>query len=207
MEDRWLNWAKRLQAIASTGVHFGQHEYDRERYEEVAAIAQQMLAALGQVPIKAITNLVPDFAQGYATPKIDVRGAVFCDKRILLVRERTDGLWTLPGGYADVGLSAAENVEKEIFEEASLTVKAANLYAVRHKAKHQYDPDTRDFYKFFFICERLDTREPEPGFETLDADFFALDELPPLSEGRVIAADIATAFEHWRNPGRETVFD
>ncbi len=207
MEDRWLNWAKRLQAIASTGVHFGQHEYDRERYEEVAAIAQQMLAALGQVPIKAITNLVPDFAQGYATPKIDVRGAVFCDKRILLVRERTDGLWTLPGGYADVGLSAAENVEKEILEEASLTVKAANLYAVRHKAKHQYKPDTRDFYKFFFICERLDAREPEPGFETLDADFFALEELPPLSEGRVIAGDIATAFEHWRDPGRETVFD
>lgn len=207
MEDRWLHWAKRLQAIASTGIHFGHHEYDRERYQEVASIAQQMLALLGQVPINVIANLVPDFAQGYATPKIDVRGAVFNGEEILLVRERTDGLWTLPGGYADVGLSAAENVEKEVLEEANLTVKAANLFAVRHKAKHGYKPDTRDFYKFFFICERVDSRPPQPGLETLDADFFPLQALPPLSLGRVIAADINAAFEYKHDPSRETLFD
>ena len=207
MEDSWLSWAKRLQAIASTGIHFGQHAYDRERYEEVASIAQQMLAALGDVPINVIADLVPDFAKGYATPKIDVRGAVFRDERVLMVRERTDGLWTLPGGYADVGLSAAENVEKEIREEANLRVKAANLYAIRHKAKHKYKPDTRDFYKFFFICEPLDTAQPEPGFETMDADFFSLQALPPLSQGRVIAADIAAAYEYRRSPRRDTLFD
>lgn len=207
MEDLWLGWAKRLQAIASTGLHFGAHDYDKERYAEVGEIAQQMLAALGQVPINRIQELVPDFAQGYATPKIDVRGAVFEGEQILLVRERTDGLWTLPGGYADVGLSAAENVVKEISEEANLQVKARQLYAVRHKAKHAYTPDTRDFYKFFFLCERLDEALPAAGSECLDAGFFARGQLPALSLGRVINADIDAAFLHRQDPRRFTAFD
>ena len=207
MEDQWLQWAKRLQAIASTGLHFGDADFDKERYAEVAAIAQQMLASLGEVPLRRIQALVPDFAQGYATPKVDVRGAVFDGERILLVRERTDGLWTLPGGYADVGLSAAENVVKEIHEEAGLSVRARQLYAVRHKAKHGYRPDTRDFYKFFFICEQIDAVPPQPGMETLDAAFFSEGELPALSTGRIIAEDIAAAFQHRNDPRRLTVFD
>ncbi len=207
MEDPWLAWAKRLQAIASTGLHFGAHDYDKERYAEVGEIAQQMLAALGEVPIRRIQDLVPDFAQGYVTPKIDVRGAVFDGDAILLVRERTDGLWTLPGGYADVGLSAAENVVKEIAEEANLPVSAQRLYAVRHKAKHAYKPDTRDFYKFFFLCDRLDEAIPVAGSECLDAGFFAAAELPALSMGRVIQADIDAAYAHREDPGRLTIFD
>ena len=207
MENQWLQWAKRLQAIASTGLHFGTADYDKERYAEVAEIAQQMLANLGDVPLHRIQGLVPDFAQGYATPKVDVRGAVFEGERILLVQERTDGLWTLPGGYADVGLSAAENVEKEIYEEAGLQVRARQLYAVRHKAKHGYRPDTRDFYKFFFICEQLDDTVPAAGAETLAAGFFSADELPDLSTGRIIAQDIAAAFGHRNDPRRLTLFD
>lgn len=207
MEDQWLTWAKRLQAIASTGLHFGADEYDRERYAEIGDIAQHMLATLGEVPIRRIQQLVPDFAQGYATPKVDVRGAVFDGQKVLLVRERTGGLWTLPGGYADVGLSAAENVEKEISEEANLFVKAHKLYAVRHKAKHAYTPDTRDFYKFFFLCERQDSAAPAPGAETLAAEFFKLSELPALSMGRVIRGDIETAFSFQAQPQRFTIFD
>ena len=207
MEDQWLQWAKRLQAIASTGLHFGVGDYDKERYAGVAHIAQAMLAALGDVPLRSIQGLVPDFAQGYATPKVDVRGAVFDGERILLVQERTDGLWTLPGGYADVGLSAAENVVKEIHEEAGIEVRARQLYAVRHKAKHGYRPDTRDFYKFFFICEQMNDSYPQPGTETTAADFFAQDELPSLSTGRIIAEDVAAAFRHRNDPRRLTVFD
>ena len=85
MEDQWLQWAKRLQAIASTGLHFGAADYDKERYAEVGEIAQLMLSALGEIPLQRIQALVPDFAQGYATPKVDVRGAVFDGERILLV--------------------------------------------------------------------------------------------------------------------------
>ncbi len=207
MEGQWLAWAKRLQALASTGLYFTDAEHDRERYAEVAEIANAMLAGLGDVPIDRIAELVPDFAQGYATPLIDVRGAVFSGNQILLVRERADGFWTMPGGYADVGLSAAQNVEKEISEEAGLEVKARRLYCVRHKAKHAYRPDIRDFYKMFFICESLGEAPPVPGIETTEVAYFDTDALPELSRGRTIAADVAEAVAHRDDPRRSVVFD
>lgn len=207
MEDQWLTWAKRLQAIASTGLHFGESDFDKERYQDVHNIANEMLATLGNVPIKTITNLVPDTAEGYATPKVDVRGAVFKADKILLVKEKLDGLWTLPGGYADVCFSPSENIEKEIIEEAGIRVKAERLYGLVHKARHEYDMDTRDFYKLYFLCRHIDDAEPRAGAETLDAGYFSLDELPPLSTGRVIEKHIRLAAEYLTNPGRPPAFD
>jgi ADP-ribose pyrophosphatase YjhB (NUDIX family) len=207
MEDQWLAWAKRLQALASTGLHFDVSEHDNERYREIAQIAQNMLASLGQVPLLQIMNMHTDVAESYATPLIDVRGAVFRGDDILLVQEKTDQRWTLPGGYADVGLSAAQNIEKEIAEEANLTVKARALYAVKHKAKHRYKPDVRDFYKFFFLCEQIDDTLPEAGYECLSADYFDPRQLPELSTGRVIAADIEAAYAFRADPSRFTAFD
>ena len=209
MESEWLTWAKRLQAIASTGLHFTRDEHDRERFAEVGGIAEAMLAALGSVPIERIRGLVSDFAQGYATPKVDVRGALIEDGRILLVRERSDGRWTLPGGFADIGLSAAENVEKEIREEAGLTVAARRLYGLRHKAKRPYEPDARDFYKLFFLCERTDgaAARPEAGAETSEARFFLPDALPELSLARVIESDIEAAFAAHSGTLRSPLFD
>lgn len=197
MEDQWLRLAKRLQAIGSTGLFFAQDPHDKERYEEVAEIANQMLSMLGDTSVSRIRSLVSDFAKGYATPKVDVRGAVIRDDKVLMVREGTDGLWTLPGGYADVGLSPQENIVKEIWEEAGLRVDVTGLYAVRHKAKHEYDADARDFYKLFFACRPLDDVEPRPsGLETTEVSYFRIDELPPLSRGRVIEEDIAAAFDY-----------
>lgn len=207
MEPQWLTYAKRLHAIASTGLHFSQDQYDRERYEEVEAIAIEMMAALGTVPIERINDLISDSARGYATPKVDVRGAILENDAILLVRERSDGLWTLPGGFADVGRSAAKNVEKEVAEEAGLNVAARRLYGVRHKAGTSYPADIRDFYKMFFICDRLDDLPPEPGPETSDVSFFRLGELPPLSTGRVMEADIEAAFVFAAEPQRPAFFD
>lgn len=207
MEDLWLSWAKRLQSLASTGLHFCNAKYDAERYQEIGDIANAMLASLGSVPIARIVALVPDFAQSYATPLVDVRGAVFRDDRILLVREAVDGLWTLPGGYADVGVSAGENVVKEVWEEATLRVQAKSLYAVRHKARHAYDADVRDFYKLFFLCEAPAGQEARPGPETSEVGFFSAYALPPLSTGRVIAEDIEMAFAHRRNPAAPIHFD
>ena len=203
----WLAWAKRLQAIASTGMHYTRGQYDKERYAEIAAIANGMLAALANVPVSRIHNLVPDFATGYSTPLVDVRGAVFEGDKILLVREISDGLWTLPGGFADVGKSPGENVVKEVWEEATIRVTPAALYGVRHKAKHEYDPDTRDFYKLFFLCERLDDCPPQPGAETAAVGFFGRDEIPPLSSGRILAKDLAAAFEFKANPHELSLFD
>jgi ADP-ribose pyrophosphatase YjhB (NUDIX family) len=207
MEPQWLAYAKRLQAIASTGLHFSRDQFDQERYEEIATIANEMLATLGTVPIERIEGLISEFAQGYATPKVDVRGALIEGDAILLVRERSDGLWTLPGGFADVGRSAARNVEKEMHEEAGLHVSARRLYCVRHKAGASYPPDVRDFYKMFFLCSRLDDSPPQPGPETIEVRFFPLGDLPPLSTARVIEADIEAAFSFTAEPQRPTVFD
>ena len=207
MEDLWLASAKRLQALAATGLHFASDPYDQERFEEIAALAETLLGAIGEVPADRIRGLLPDFAQGYVTPKIDVRGAVISDGHVLLVRELSDGLWTLPGGYAEVGLTAGANIEKEIFEEAGVRVAARRLYAVRHKASHDYDPDVRDFYKLFFLCEQLDDAVPEPGLETGGADFFTPDALPALSKGRVLEKDIVAAIEFQRDPTRACLFD
>jgi len=202
-----LNWAKRLHSLAATGLHFGTDDFDRERYEEIANIAKAMMGSLGNVPVERIRDLVSDSGQGYVTPQIDVRGAVIRGGKILLVQEKSDGLWTLPGGYADVGLSAAENVAKEIFEEASLQVAVDKLYCVRHKAKHGYDADVRDFYKFYFLCHCPGDHLAKPGLETQAAEFFALQSLPPLSTGRVIGADLHLAFEHQANAHMPTLFD
>ena len=207
MEDFWLALAKRLQSIASTGMHYSRAEFDKERYAEVASIANDMLASLGNVPVARIEGLVPDFATGYATPKVEVRGAVIRDERVLLIREACDGLWALPGGFADVGISPAENIVKEVREEASLQVSATAIYGIRHKAKHEYDPDVRDFYKIFFLCESLDDADPAPGLEATEARFFGLDDLPPLSTGRVLRKDIEAAFLFRDDPKNVLLFD
>ncbi|MGC5702095.1 NUDIX hydrolase [Pseudomonas sp. NFXW11] len=207
MESRWLTHAKRLQAIASTGLHFCRDEHDRERYQEIADIAHQMLAQLGDVPLERITDLVSDFAQRYSTPMVEVRGALIEDERILLVREQHDGLWALPGGYADVGLSAGENIIKEIHEEAGLKVTVRQLYGLRHKAKGPYKADHRDFYKLYFLCERQGDDSPVAGSETSDAAFFALDQLPELSQGRTVLRDIQEAFDFHHGRSSLVLFD
>ncbi|MGR3759947.1 NUDIX hydrolase [Roseobacteraceae bacterium NS-SX3] len=207
LEDTWLSRAKRLLALAESGQHFTRDPFDRERYDELADMARAMLADLGQVPIERITGLLPAHAAGYATPSIEVRGALIRGGRILLVQERCDGLWSLPGGFADIGYSPAENVEKEIFEEAGIQARATALYALRHKARHPYPADARDFYKLFFLCEAPGDAAPAAGAECSDAGFFAPDALPPLSENRVLAQDITAAFDFHSRAQPLPVFD
>jgi len=113
----------------------------------------------------------------------------------------------MPGGYADVGLSAMENVEKEVFEEANLKVRASHMISVRHKAKGDYAQDVRDFYKMFFLCELVEQAEPRPGMETAAAGYFDLKEIPALSEGRVIEEDIHQAWRFAQSDHKVTRFD
>ena len=206
-ESNWLRRARRLHALGVTGQYFSDDDFDRERYEEIAQIALAMLADVGGLPIERVAALFAEDSAGYSTPRIDVRGALIEGDSVLLVQEKRDGLWTLPGGFADVGYSAAENVAKEVSEEANLAVRVSRMYAIRHKAKHPFNPDLRDFYKLYFLCERTDTQAPAPGMETAGAEFFSRHNLPPLSRGRVIEADIELAFEAAANPQMATVFD
>ena len=208
MESSWLTYAKRIQSIADTGMTFATDDFDKERYQELADIGNKMLADLGNVPIERIENLLGDLGKGYATPKVDVRGAVINRNKILLVQEKSDGLWALPGGYADSGLSASQNVKKEISEEAQIDVTVTSLYAIKHKAQHDYAPDVREFYKLFFLCKQYDEEVmATPGMEVSDADFFSLAHLPPLSTGRVNQDDIETAFAASAGKLAKVLFD
>ncbi|HVN04203.1 MAG TPA: NUDIX hydrolase N-terminal domain-containing protein, partial [Bryobacteraceae bacterium] len=154
METNWLAWARRLQAIAQTGLAYEPHQYDRERYEQVREIAAQMMAEGSAGPIAPIRDLFAAQA-GYATPKLDLRGVVFKDGRILLVLEREDGGWTLPGGWADVGESPADGTVREVREESGYETRAVKLLAVYDRNRHGHPPIPFHAYKLFFRCELI----------------------------------------------------
>ena len=209
MQPSWLIWARELQAIAQTGLTFAQNPYDRQRYEAVRALAARILAEHSEAEHSRIEGL---FAQqaGYATPKVDARGAVFRDDgSILLVREIADaGRWTLPGGWADVNETPSECVAREVREESGLEVAVQKLAAVYDRDRHGHTPlHAFHVYKLFFICD-ITGGAPLPGPETSEVGFFAIDELPDdLSAGRVRRHQVARMFEHWRSPHLPTEFD
>ncbi len=201
----WL-LARRLQALAQTGLTYTTGHYDRERYQTVSAIAAELMAMQCDTPMETFRQL---FAQqdGYATPKVDVRAAMFRDGKVLLVQEATDGLWTMPGGWADVNDSPTEAVEREALEESGFKVKAVKLAAVYDRARHPHDPPFPfHIYKLFFLCEILGG-SPTTSVETLAVDFFAPDALPPLSITRILPGQILRLFEHAKNPSLPTEFD
>ena len=219
-DPQWLMWARELQALAQNGLHFAQDPFDKERYAAVQRVAKEMLAAGSGIDRQEIDGLVGRQA-GYATPKIDVRGAVFLDGRILLVRERSDGLWTLPGGWADVNESPAEGVEREIREESGYRATATKLVALWDRSRHDHPPHAFYIYKAVFLCELTaghlqdsvesdDTVEGNAGYDNFETDgvgFFARDALPPLSIGRVTARQIHRLFEHLEHPELPADFD
>ena len=119
-EGLWLNYIKRLHSLAESGLAFSPEEFDKERYEEISEICRTMMSELAVTPVQTINDLVTPFHQRYVTPQVEVRGAIFKENKILLVQEKSDSKWTMPGGYADVGLTAVQNIQKEISEEDCL---------------------------------------------------------------------------------------
>lgn len=205
----WLDWAQRLQAIAQSGLHYNPPPFDRQRYEQVLAIAAEMVASHSDAASETVQAQML-LQSGHATPKIDVRGVVFRDERILLVQEKIDNnRWTLPGGWADIGQSASENVVREIWEETGYRARAVKLLAAYDRQKHPHPPFLFHAYKLFFRCELIHPeRDPDPeNVETGEVGWFRLDELPDLSVGRVTAGQIARFFEHLRDPHLPTDFD
>jgi ADP-ribose pyrophosphatase YjhB (NUDIX family) len=200
-----LELARRLLAIAQTGLHFTEGEFDKERYHDVARIAEALLAEhLGSSADRIRTAW--QLEAGYATPKVDVRGAVFRDAKVLLVRERSDGGWTLPGGWADVNESPTQAVEKEILQESGYSAKAAKLAAVYDRDKHEHPPYLFHVWKLFFVCE-ITGGSAQTSLETDGVDFFELDALPPLSTPRVTASQIRRMYDHHRDRALPTDCD
>jgi ADP-ribose pyrophosphatase YjhB (NUDIX family) len=205
-EPAWLTIARELQAIAQTGLAFTQDRFDKLRYERLRELAAQLLAHGSGSDIDKVLELLSR-ETGYATPKVDVRGAAFRDGRILMVRELSDGLWTLPGGWADVNQSAAECAVREIWEESGFEARALKLAAVHDYRKNGHPPRALHYvYKMFFLCE-ITGGEARPSNETSDVAFFARDSLPPLSLGRTIAREIDRMFDHRDHPELPTDFD
>ena len=204
----WPAWARELQAIAQTGLTFSRDPYDRERYAAASGLAAQMFAAMSDAPAERIAALFAG-ETGYATPKIDVRAAVFDDEeRILMVRETADaGRWTLPGGWADVNLSVAENAAKETFEESGFRVEPVKLAAVWDRAKQGHPPGVFSCCKVFFVCERTGGAAAI-SHETSEVGWFGEADIPmDLSLGRVLPRQISRMFAHRRDPSLPTDFD
>lgn len=207
MDPKWLEWAKRLQATAQNGLQYAQSPFDRERFEAVQNIAAEILAAHTALEPARIHELM-DSETGYATPKVDVRGVVFKDNALLMVREKFDGRWTVPGGWADVSETPSEAVVREIREEAGFETRVTKILAVYDRSRQgNVPPYPFHVYKLFFQCELLGGKATT-SIETEEVGFFAEDKIPSdLSIPRVNAKQIARFFEHLRHPDWPTDFD
>lgn len=205
-EPTWLVWTRALRTIAQSGLNYASDEYDLERYRDVRRIAAELAAAHTDVDAELIEGL---FAanSGHPTPKIDVRAAVIVSQRILLVRERSDAGWALPGGWADPGESPSEAVVRETREEAGVDVRATKLIALYDRARQGHPPHSEYIYKAIFACDPLGPGAPRASGETDGADFFDPTGLPELSAGRTTPAQIARAFEHHADSSLATDFD
>jgi ADP-ribose pyrophosphatase YjhB (NUDIX family) len=189
----WLGWVARLQAIAQAGLELTEGDYDRERYAAVRDLAAEIAAAHLELPSPAERLALEELLAGdggYPTPKVDVRALVRRDREVLLVRERADGRWSLPGGWADVGWAPAAMAEREVAEESGYQVRARRLLALWDRSRHNPGPVPRTVYKVAIACD-LVGGSPRPSIETLAVGWFSPDALPELSTGRVTAAQIA----------------
>jgi ADP-ribose pyrophosphatase YjhB (NUDIX family) len=201
----WLEFAKRVQSLAQAGLTYAENDYDRERYEELSEISVNILAQLTDEEVPKIKELFTNEI-GYQTPKVDVRAVIFREGKILLVREKIDNCWSLPGGWADVGYSAGEVAVKETREEAGLEVRPVKLLAVLDKKFHPHPPSPYHTYKMFIQCEETGG-VLQAGAETLDVQYFSRDGLPALSVERGTVSQINLLFEYLDNPQKETVFN
>jgi len=196
-QSEWVGWVARLQAIAQAGLELSDGVYDRERYAAVRELATEIAAAHLELPSPAERMTLDELLAGdggYPTPKVDVRALVRRGGEVLLVRERADGRWSLPGGWADVGWSPAAMVEREVAEESGFQVRARRLLALWDRARHNPGPFPFTVYRVAVACDRLGG-EARPSIETLAAGWFPPDDLPELSTGRTTAAQIARLVE------------
>ena len=205
IDKKWLEWATRLQSIAQAGLTFGENQYDIDRYQQIRDMSVEILHEYTDINHEKIINLFAS-EKGYQTPKVDVRAAVFRDDKILMVKEKIDGRWSLPGGWADVNTSVSESAARECDEEAGAIVKPKRIIAVQMANRQNNFIYPFTIYKIIVECELLEYKFKENS-ETLDSGFFAADNLPELSVERNNLNQINLCFEAKKSPLFETVFD
>jgi ADP-ribose pyrophosphatase YjhB (NUDIX family) len=202
MNDKLLTLAKRVQAIAESGLHYTESDWDTDRYKELEKIVMEMISKITDQPFEVVKVALPD-RYGYKTPKIDVRAVLINpENEILLVKERVDSRWSMPGGWCDIGFTPREIAEKEAEEEAGILLKAGRLLAVLDKKCHDHPEDLHYTYKIFIECT-AEEYSISTGMETLDVGFFKQDQLPELSTPRNTKGQIDKMFDfhygrlHW----------
>lgn len=197
-QNQLLLLAKQVQALAENGLHYSENDYDLDRYTNLEEVAIHMISLITGMSAETIQVATPE-KNGYRTPKVDVRSVVFNERdELLLVRERADSCWALPGGWCDVGYTPSEIAEKETFEEAGIRVKGTRLLAVFDKKCHEHPADLFYAYKIFLEC-KAENYEVKTGMETLDVGFFSQENLPELSTPRNTRGQIDSMFDFHYN--------
>jgi ADP-ribose pyrophosphatase YjhB (NUDIX family) len=205
MNDKWVDFAIRIQSIAQAGLQYGKDPHDKERYEELRSISAEMLSVKTDIPTDKVYELFCN-ETGYQTPKIDTRAAVFIGGKILLVHEK-NGTWSLPGGWCDIDQSVASNTVKEVREEAGLDVSAVKLIAVQDWRKHNVINYAFGVIKIFVLC-RYESGEFKANSETTESGLFDRNEIPDsLAVEKCTREQIMMCFESYKNLDAPTIFD
>jgi ADP-ribose pyrophosphatase YjhB (NUDIX family) len=202
--QKWIEWAREIFSLSQSGLTYSGNEYDIGRYKRLQELTAEMIASESDITKESALDSF-SMQAGYITPKVDVRGAVVQDGKILLIQERADGKWAMPGGWADLGNSPASVAEREVWEESGYRVKAEKVVAVIDA--NRIEPfEFYHAYKLIFLCKLLDG-EPRLSYETLAVDFFDPNHLPPLSIYRTNESMVQEVFAHIQDPNRPTAFD
>ncbi len=205
MQKKWLDWAKQLQSIAQIGLEYCTNKFDIARYEQIRQLSIEIMSDYTDMDHSKIKSLFAN-ETGYQTPKVDIRAAVFKQSKILMVREKIDNKWSLPGGWADIDLSIYENAIKESMEEAGAKVRPKRMIAVLNRSKHIDDAFPYSVYKCFVECDYIEGNYQD-NIETIEADFFDLEHLPELSTGRNTKEQIEMCFKARKTAVFETIVD
>lgn len=206
-EIKLIESIKRIRAIADIGLLYAPTDFDLDRYTELRQLSTSMLADLISQPLQRVENFYLPVTE-YPTVKVDVRGMVLnADKKILLVQEQSDGGWSLPGGWADIGFSPSEVVKKEVWEESGLEVTPKRLMAVFDKKCHPHPPQPYYLYKLIIYCDMKKEDTLHKGFDILNADFFDIDKLPELSQNRILESQIKIVYGRLLAGEQEALFD
>ncbi|MBN2215045.1 MAG: NUDIX hydrolase [Bacteroidales bacterium] len=205
MGKKWLDIARQLQSIAQAGLTFSDNKYDIDRYQQLRDISLRMINEITDIKTEKLTRIFTG-EKGYQTPKVDIRGVVFRGEKILMVKETVDGLWSVPGGWADIGLTPFQVVTKEVREEAGLIVEPVRLLALLDKRSHAHPPDLFHIYKIFILCHEKGGKM-KPGMETSHVAFYGINELPPLSTTRITEEQIKMLFDFRNHPEKSAICD
>lgn len=203
-QPEWLEWAKELQFIAQAGLTYSKDAFDIERFERIREISAEIVSRQTGLPLEKVKDLFCN-EEGFQTPKLDTRAAIFKDNKILLVKEK-NGTWSLPGGWVDVNQTIKSNTIKEVKEEAGLDIEVTRIIAAQDRNLHNLPPYAYNVCKVFVLCE-TQGGDFQPNIETIESGYFSLDEIPPLAEEKNNKEQIEMCFAAYRDKDWEVQFD